>query len=57
MVRVYLKKKDWLDMPFRSTMTKNIDKKKIMISRNCRFFIIVDLVSSLGNDENYLIVY
>lgn len=57
MVGIYLKEKDWLDVPFESTMIKNIDEKKIIINRNYKFFVLVDLVLFLGNDENYLVVY
>lgn len=31
---------------------KDIDKKRIMIGRDYRFFVMVDSVSSLGNDWN-----
>lgn len=34
MVGIYLKGKGWLGAPFRSTMTKNIDEKKIIIGRD-----------------------
>ena len=32
--------------------TKDIGKKRIMIGRDCRFFVVADSVSSLGNDWN-----
>lgn len=57
MVGVYLKGKDWLSASFGLAITKDIDKKKIIISRDCEFFVIVDLILSLENDWNHLVVY
>lgn len=50
MVGIYLKEKSWLNVLFGFAIIKNIDKKNILISRNYRFFIMVDLVLSLEND-------
>ena len=36
----------------RSATTKDIDEKRIMIGRDCGFFVVFDSVSSLGNDWN-----
>lgn len=40
-------------MPFELEMTKDFDGKKIIISRDYRFFVMVDLVLSLENDWNH----
>ncbi len=42
----------WLGAPFGSATTKDIGKKRIMIGRDCGFFVVVDSVSSLGNNWN-----
>lgn len=44
-------------MLFRLITTKNINKKKIIINRDYRFFMIFDLVLSLKNNWNYLVIY
>ena len=41
-----------LDAPFGSATTKDIGEKRIMIGRDCGFFVVADSVSSLGNDWN-----
>ena len=33
-------------------MSKDICEKRIMIGRDCGFFVVVDSVSSLGSDWN-----
>lgn len=50
MIRIYLKKKGGLNTLFRLAIMKNIDKKKIIISKNCRFFIAIDSILSLENN-------
>ena len=35
-----------------SATTKDIGKKRIMIGRDCGFFVVIDSVSSLGNGWN-----
>ena len=35
-----------------SATTKDINEKRIMIGRDCGFFVVFDLVLSLGNDWN-----
>ena len=42
----------WSGAPFGSATTKDIAKKRIIIGRDCRFFVVVDSVSSLGNNWN-----
>lgn len=32
----------WLSAPFESATTKDIGKKRIMIGRDCGFFVVVD---------------
>lgn len=37
---------------FGSATTKDIDKRRIMIGRDCGFFVVVDSVSSLAKNWN-----
>lgn len=50
MDEIYLKKKSWLDAPLGLVTIKDTNEKKIIINKNCKFFVVVDLILFLGND-------